>query len=110
MALRGQMIGIFPELAKVGITHAWAGFIAYTFDALPHMTVHHGIHYAAGYCGSGVAMAPYLGHKTALRILGSPEAATPFDCAYRTLPGYTGTPWFMPAAVWLLALRDRWRV
>ena len=109
-ALHRQMIGIFPELAQVEITHAWAGFIAYTFDALPHMAEHDGIHYSAGYCGSGVAMAPYLGHKTALKILGSREAATPFDCAYRTMPAYTGTPWFMPAAVWMLGVRDRLRV
>lgn len=105
--LHRQMTGIFPELAAVKITHAWAGFIAYTLDALPHMTEHDGIHYSAGYCGSGVAMAPYLGHQTALKILGSAQAATPFDCAYRTLPGYGGTPWFLPAAVWALGLRDR---
>jgi glycine/D-amino acid oxidase-like deaminating enzyme len=109
-ALREQMVGVFPELAGVKLTHAWAGFIAYTFDALPHMTEHDGVHYSAGYCGSGVAMAPYLGHKTALRILGSPDAATPFDCDYRTMPGYTGTPWFVPAAVWVLGLRDRLRI
>ena len=108
--LRLQMIGIFPELAGIEITHAWAGFIAYTFDALPHMTAHEGIHYSAGYCGSGVAMAPYLGHKTALKILGSPQAVTAFDRSYRAMPGYTGTPWFMPAAVWMLGMRDRLRV
>lgn len=108
--LRRQMIGVFPELAQTKITHAWAGFIAYTFDALPHSVEHDGIHYSAGYCGSGVAMAPYLGHQTALKILGSPAAATPFDHNYRTMPGYTGTPWFMPAAVWTLSVRDRWRI
>lgn len=108
--LRRQMTGIFPELETVKITHAWAGFIAYTLDALPHRVEHDGIHYSAGYCGSGVAMAPYLGHHTALKILGSPQAATPFDGAYRTLPGYSGTPWFLPAAVWALGLRDRLRV
>ena len=108
--LREQMVGIFPELDAVEITHAWAGFIAYTFDALPHMTEHDGVYYSAGYCGSGVAMAPYLGHRTALKILGAPEAATPFDSAYRAMPGYTGTPWFMPAAVWWLGVRDRLRI
>jgi glycine/D-amino acid oxidase-like deaminating enzyme len=108
--LHRQMVGIFPELARVRITHAWAGFIAYTFDALPHMTEHDGIHYSAGYCGSGVAMAPYLGYKTAMKILGAPDAATPFDAAYRSMPGYTGTPWFLPMTVRALALRDRLRV
>ncbi|MBT7693460.1 MAG: hypothetical protein HN750_15815 [Gemmatimonadales bacterium] len=28
--------------------------------------------YAMGYSGSGNSMAPYLGHKTALQILGDP--------------------------------------
>ncbi|MCC7487951.1 MAG: FAD-binding oxidoreductase [Burkholderiales bacterium] len=108
--LHRQMIGIFPDLERARITHAWAGFIAYTFDALPHMVEHDGVHYCAGYCGSGVAMAPYLGHKTALKVLGSRGAATPFDHAYRRMPGYTGTPWFLPAAVWALSVRDRLRV
>jgi glycine/D-amino acid oxidase-like deaminating enzyme len=108
--LRQQMISIFPELQHTRITHAWAGFIAYTFDALPHMTEHDGIHYSAGYCGSGVAMAPYLGHQTALKIIGSTEAGTPFDRDYQTMPGYGGTPWFLPLAVWVLGKRDRLRV
>lgn len=110
MQLHKQMVNVFPELASAKITHAWAGFIAYTFDALPHIAVHEGIHYAAGYCGSGVAMAPYLGHKIALKLLGSPAAVTPFDCPYGTLPGYFGAPWFMPAVMWYYGLRDRLRV
>lgn len=108
--LRAQMIDIYPELAGVQVTHAWAGFIAYTFDALPHLTVEDGIHYAAGYCGSGVAMAPYLGHKIALRVLGSPEAKTPFCAPYKTFPGYRGKAWFMPAVTWYYGLRDRLRL
>lgn len=108
--LRAQMLDIFPELAGVEITHAWAGFIAYTFDALPHLTVDDGIHYAAGYCGSGVAMAPYLGHKIALRVLGSPEATTPFCSPYSTFPGYGGKAWFMPAVTWYYGMRDRMRI
>jgi glycine/D-amino acid oxidase-like deaminating enzyme len=108
--LRRQMLNVFPELASAKITHAWAGFIAYTFDSLPHIAVHNGVHYAAGYCGSGVAMAPYLGHKIALKLMGSPAAVTPFDCPYKTFAGYTGTPWIMPAVVWYNGLRDRWRL
>lgn len=108
--LRRQMIGIFPELRHTKITHAWAGFIAYTFDALPHMATHEGVHYSAGYCGSGVAMAPYLGYKSALKIIGAADALTPFDRDYQTMIGYTGTPWFLPATVWVLGLRDKFRL
>ena len=30
--LRRDLIGIFPELAEVKISHSWMGFVAYTFD------------------------------------------------------------------------------
>jgi glycine/D-amino acid oxidase-like deaminating enzyme len=107
--LHRQMVDVFPALAGARITHAWSGYIAYTFDSLPHMTAHDGMHYVAGCCGSGVAMAPYLGHKAALKVLQSPEAATPFDQAYATFPGYGGKPWFLPAVYWYFGLRDRYR-
>ena len=32
-----------------------------------------------GYCGNGVAMAPYLGHKAALKILNPEKKATVFE-------------------------------
>ncbi len=105
-----RMIELFPELKGTRITHSWAGFIAYTFDHLQHMSFHDGIHYVSGCCGSGVVMATYLGHKTGLRVLGRPEARTAFDRPYRTRPLYYGTPWFMPAVIFYFGLRDRWRV
>jgi glycine/D-amino acid oxidase-like deaminating enzyme len=109
-ALRDQMLAVYPELAGVRITHAWAGFIAYTFDALPHMACHDGVHYVGGCCGSGVAMQPYLGHKTALKVLGRKDADTPFDTVHPTRPGYSGSPWFMPAVILYFGWRDRLRI
>ncbi|MSO84809.1 MAG: FAD-binding oxidoreductase [Rhodospirillales bacterium] len=105
-----RMVELFPELKETRVTHSWAGFIAYTFDHLQHMSFHDGIHYVSGCCGSGVVMATYLGHKTGLRVLGRPEAETAFDRPYRTRPFYTGTPWFMPAVMCYFGLRDRWRI
>ena len=64
------MTRIFPELAGVELTHSWFGFIAYTFDRLPHVGEREGMHYAMGYCGSGVVMSTWLGRKAALRLLG----------------------------------------
>ena len=107
-ALRGQMLSIFPELEAFNISHSWAGFVAYTFDVLPHITKHDGIHYVGGCCGSGVVMQPFLGHKVAMKALGmDKEAHTIFDKQYKYVPGYFGNPWFMPAIMAYFGLKDR---
>ncbi|MFQ5784406.1 MAG: NAD(P)/FAD-dependent oxidoreductase [Alphaproteobacteria bacterium] len=106
--LHAIMTTIFPELAQVRITHSWMGFVAFTFDHLPHIGVHDGLHYAMGYCGSGVAMGTYLGHKAALKVLGAPEGHTAFDgLVFETRPLYDGTPWFLAGAVAWYRLLDR---
>jgi glycine/D-amino acid oxidase-like deaminating enzyme len=102
-----RLIALFPELTEIRITHSWAGFIAYTFDHLQHMRQHEGVHYVSGCCGSGVALQTWLGHKTALKILGRADARSMFDRPYPTRPLYTGKPWFLPAAVFYYGLRDR---
>lgn len=107
-ALRGQMLSIFPELEAFNISHSWAGFVAYTFDVLPHITEYKGVYYVGGCCGSGVVMQPYLGHKVALKALGfAQEARTVFDKPYKYVPGYFGKPWFMPAIMAYFGLKDK---
>lgn len=93
---------LFPELASVRITHSWMGFVAYTFDTVPHTGVHEGVHYAMGYCGSGISLASYFGMRIGLRVLGSPDGRTAFDeLPFPTRPLYTGHPWFLgPALLW----------
>jgi hypothetical protein len=49
----------------------------------------------------------WLGHKTALRILGHADARSMLDRPYPTRPLYTGKPWFLPAAVFYYGFRDR---
>ncbi|MFO0996032.1 MAG: FAD-binding oxidoreductase [Alphaproteobacteria bacterium] len=107
--LHHVLSGIFPEVKGAKITHSWMGFVAYTFDSLPHIGVHDGIHYAMGYCGSGAHMAPYLGHKIALKILGrTSDAATAYDdLTFQTRPFYSGAPWFLGAAVMYYKALDR---
>ena len=105
--LKAQMLQTYPVLRDEPISRFWGGYIAYTFDALPHMGEHDGIHYIGGCCGSGVAMQPYLGDRTARKILGSRDADCAFDTAYRTMPGYFGNPWFLPAVIALFGLADR---
>ena len=63
------MLKVWPELAGAKISHAWGGRLGFTFDKLPHIGEHDGIHYAGGYLGSGVAMSNYLGHKMALQAM-----------------------------------------
>ena len=94
------MCRIFPDLRGYGISHSWSGTVAYTFDELAHAGVHDGIHYAMGYCGSGVSMAGYLGMRTGQKVLGLAEGRTALDDLPKpTRPFYTGRPWFLPAAV-----------
>ncbi len=98
--LRQDMCRIFPELSDVGLSHAWSGTVAYTFDEMAHTGVHDGVHYAMGYCGSGVSMAPYLGMRAGQKVLGLKEGETAFDdLPFPTRPLYRGKPWFLPAAV-----------
>ncbi len=91
------MTRIFPELHDVELTHSWFGYIAYTFDRLPHVGEHDGMHYAMGYCGSGVVMSTWLGRKAALRLLGHADGKSAFaELGHPTSPFYYGKPWFLP--------------
>ena len=98
---------IFPVLSATSVTHSWFGYIGYTFDHLPHLGILDGAHYAAGYCGSGVVMATWLGRKVAYRLLGSPEGQSAFaDIRHPTHILYYGQPWFLPLVQAWYQLQD----
>lgn len=102
----------FPDLGSVEIHHHWSGNTGFTFDQVPHIGVHHGIGYALGYSGNGNTMAPYLGHKIALRMLNDPEGETAFATPLPIRWWYRRKPWFMPFVDLLYRLRDvkeNWR-
>ncbi len=97
------MTEVYPQLKDVKISHSWKGQIAFTRDWMPHMGVHGGVHYALGYSGSGVAMAPYLGHRVAQKVLGEDVKPSAFErVPLPSIPFYWGRPWFLP-------LMDGWR-
>ncbi len=105
--LYDYMLGVFPDLAGVKITHAWTGNVAFTFDRVPHMGCENGVHYALGCNGSGVVMMSHLGHRTAVKILGKTNRPSAFDgLPFETRPFYTGVPWFLPAVGAWYKLRD----
>ena len=109
-ALRREMLRIFPQLEDVSISHTWMGFVAYTFDYLPHLGVEDGIHYAMGYCGSGICLASYLGNRLGLQLLGEPGGGSAFAATrFPTRPLYSGKPWFLASAVRYYQLLDRLR-
>ncbi len=104
----------FPELAQVKLTHCWEGQCAFTFDKLPHIGIKDGVHYAVGYCGVGLPMGTWMGHRAGLKLLGrAEEGATPFDGRpFPTRPFYSGDPWFLPAMMAYYNAKDRielWR-
>lgn len=106
--LQQNMVRIFPQLAGRAITHSWSGIVAYTFDELAHTGVHDGVHYALGYCGSGVSMASYLGMRLGQKVLGMPDGQTALDgLPHPSRPLYTGRPWFLPAVVSYYRWQDR---
>ena len=102
------MTEVFPELAPVKLTHSWTGNVAFTFDFMPHIGIHEGVHYAVGCQGSGVAMQTWLGHRAGLRLSGQANAVTAFDdLPFPTKPLYGGRPWFLPFIGTWYRLRDR---
>ncbi|QTG17237.1 FAD-binding oxidoreductase (plasmid) [Agrobacterium tumefaciens] len=106
--LRRLVAEVFPSLSSVTFTHSWRGRTGFTFDFLPNIGRNkQGVWHAMGYSGSGNAMAPYLGHKAALQILGDPEGETAFSqTPFETRFWHRGTPWFLPFADVLFRLRD----
>ena len=107
--LHTEMCAIFPELKRTRISHSWHGFVAYTFDTMPHLGKwNDGVHYAMGYCGSGVSLATYFGTRIGQQVLGLEEGRTALDgLAFPTRPLYTGTPWFLAPTLFWYRLRDR---
>ena len=106
--LRRNLIEIFPELSRVKISHSWMGFVAYTFDTLAHAGQQDGLHYAMGYCGSGVSMASYMGMRVGNKVLGLTEGHTGADeVAFQTRPLYSGKPWFLSGSLAYYRWRDR---
>jgi len=98
LRLHDTMVACFPELRHVRLTHAWTGFVAFTFDGLPHIGEEGGVHYAAGCQGSGVAMATWLGHNAAMKIAGAANERFALDgLTFPTRPLYAGNPgWVLP--------------
>jgi glycine/D-amino acid oxidase-like deaminating enzyme len=108
LRLKRALADIFPELDGVALTHTWFGYVAMNRDMIPRIFARAGMHYAAGYCGSGVVWARWAGQKAALNVLAPTSERSALDFRPpRALPLYAGKPWFLPALVAWYDLQDR---
>lgn len=106
--LARDMLTVFPELKDVSVTHAWDGKIGYTYDEVPHLgCAASGVHYALGYCGTGVSRATYFGNKIALQVLAKPEGSTSFDdLAFPAFPAHPIAQRAVPVVETWYRIRD----
>lgn len=105
--LRAMLARIFPQLRTVPIAHAWVGWVAYTFDTMPHLGRHDGIYYCMGYCGQGVPLAPYFGMRVGQQMVGLAEGRTALDgLPFPSRPYYFGIPWFLAPSVFAYRTLD----
>jgi glycine/D-amino acid oxidase-like deaminating enzyme len=104
--LAAGMREVFPELAGAKIEYAWSGKVAYPMDHLPHAGRLGGVHYAMGYCGHGVALATYLGHRMGEVVAGAGEIPDLGTERFRAIPFYNGLPWFLPLVGGYYRIRD----
>ena len=90
------------------VSHSWMGFVGYTFDHMPHTGDKEGVHYAMGYCGSGVSLSSYFGTKLGQRLAGLSKGNTVLtELTFQTRPFYTGNPWFLAPSILYYRLHDR---
>ena len=103
------LASIFPQLSSVSISNHWFGFVAFPFDQLPKLAVHDGVIYPSGFCGSGTVRARWLGQKAAHMVLGDLRDSVFQGVPFRTMPFYSGDPWFLPLAMNFYAIRDKFK-
>lgn len=62
----------FPEIARLAITHRWAGIMGFTADAMPligRLPDMPDVYFAVGYTGSGMSYGPLAARLTAEYVL-----------------------------------------
>lgn len=78
--LARDVLRAFPTLREVKVSYAWSGLVGYTYDEFPHLgRTPDGIHYAMGYCGTGVSRSTHFGRKIALQMIGKVDGRSAFD-------------------------------
>lgn len=105
--LRRRLVGYFPDLEGVAITHVWGGKLGVPFDLVPHMGRVDGAWYALGYAGHGVGLSTLMGHELAGMLLGEDPPSVFTKVPHPTRFYYRGRPWFLTPASILFRALDR---
>lgn len=87
--IRQRMLGVFPQLADLAVTHTWGGFVDVTMNHAPDFgRLGNNVYYMQGFSGHGLALAGMAGKLVALAIAGQAER---FDLLsrikHRSFPG-----------------------
>ena len=110
--LRRKLIGVFPELGDIKLSHGWWGYVAYLRDGVPNLGESQpktlpGVYHALGCHGSGVVMMSWLGFQAARNIMNSTNQPSAFEgLPFKTMPLYSGLPWFVPVIGTWYRFRD----
>ncbi|KEA54261.1 FAD-dependent oxidoreductase [Mangrovibacter sp. MFB070] len=105
--LKASLKQIFPALERAPIDYCWGGMVDMTADRLPRSGEHDGVFYTLGYSGHGSQMSVWMGRVMA-DLLAEKRTDSPWQCdKWRPLPGYYGTPWFLPVAGLYYKAKDR---
>ncbi len=108
--VRPRLLGVYPGLADLALTHAWGGTLAITTNRMPaFQRLDAATFSAAGYSGHGVAIATLAGKLMAEAVAGD---ATRFDVfaglPQRPFPGGPALRWpLLALAMTWFSLRDR---
>lgn len=105
--LHGQLLGYFPDLEGVPITHVWGGKLAVPFDLVPHMGQIEGAWYALGYAGHGVGLSTLMGHELGGMLLGEEPPSVFTKVSHPTRFYYRSNAWFLTPASILYRALDR---
>lgn len=106
--LLAMMTDVFPSLAGVTATHAWMGFVGFTFDTMPHIGERDGLYHCLGYCGQGVPTATYFGMRVGQQMADKREGRTALDgLPFPSRPFYYGKPWFLAPSILAYRALDR---
>jgi gamma-glutamylputrescine oxidase len=71
-ATRARMLQVFPQLADVGIGHAWGGYVDITMNRAPHFgRLEPDVYFLQGFSGHGIALTGIAGKLLAEAIVGT---------------------------------------
>ena len=109
--LQRELVRIFPELTGIKISRSWVGYVGFTFDKLMHCGQNDGVYFAGGYCGSGVAMASYLGMCLGRQVAEINSDISPFQSInFPTRSYYFGIPWFVVPTTMVFRIMDKFGI